>query len=719
MGVVWLSVPESAALNHSPALTDTVTFDDLGLPEPLRQAVTDLGFVTPSAIQVQAIPSLLAGRDITGVAQTGTGKTAAFGLPLLATIDVDARHVQALVLTPTRELAMQVADAIESFASHMPGIRVLPVYGGAPYVPQQRALREGVHVVVGTPGRIMDHLERGALILDQVKFLVLDEADEMLRMGFAEDVEVIFGKAPSQRQVALFSATMPPAIRAVADTHLNNPVKVAVTPQASTVSTVEQRYAIVPFRHKIGALTRIISVSDADAAIVFCRTRMAAEEVGSALVEKGIAAATISGDVAQKERERIVDRLRAGALDVLVATDVAARGLDVERIGLVVNFDIPREAEAYVHRIGRTGRAGRTGRSITFVTPHERGKLKHIENTIKARIEEADIPSPRDVSAHKAARVLMEVPTRRAAGRLDLYSSLVRDQLTAASDFDIVDPEKALELASVLLALAVGDDGPQLVREQEEHEAEVEKAKAARAARELRKAQAVDGRGREARDRDRGDRFDRRSDSRAIRDEFGRPRKDFHRKEAGGSRRLAEGTRYRVSVGHKDGINPAGIVGAITGEGGLRGSDIGKIDIFPSFSLVDITAPLDSRQLDRIGSAHVAGRRLNIAEDRGPRGGGRDTGGRSGGYHTDRREGGHGGRGSDRGYQTDRREGGYGGGRGSDGGYDRDRRSGGFDRGADSGRSDGGGRGDGQGYDSGHSRRDEAGRPPKARKPRW
>ena len=383
-------MPADATIDASTdAGTDaTPSFADLQLPAPLAAAVADLGFTIPSPIQLAAIPALLGGRDITGVAQTGTGKTAAFGLPLLAAVDpaadVSRGHVQALVLTPTRELALQVADAIESFATHLPGLRVHAVYGGAPYVTQQRALRDGVHVVVGTPGRVMDHLDRGALSLDGVRFLVLDEADEMLRMGFAEDVEEIFGQAPTKRQVALFSATMPPAIRKVADHHMTDPVQIAVTRQASTVTAVRQTYAVVPFRHKVGSLARVLATSDADAAIVFTRTRGAAEDVGSALIEKGISAATISGDVAQKEREKIVERLRSGALDVLVATDVAARGLDVDRIGLVVNFDVPGEPEAYVHRIGRTGRAGRTGEALTFVTPHERGKLRSIERTIRA-----------------------------------------------------------------------------------------------------------------------------------------------------------------------------------------------------------------------------------------------------------------------------------------------------------------------------------------------
>lgn len=597
------ATPETEAAQapapEAPAEPTGPTFASLDLPASLMAAIDELGFVTPSAIQARAIPELLAGRDITGVAQTGTGKTAAFGLPLLAAVDPALRKVQALVLTPTRELAMQVADAIESFASKMDDVRVLPVYGGAPYVPQQRALRDGVHVVVGTPGRIKDHLERGALRLEDIRFLVLDEADEMLRMGFAEDVEEIFGQAPAERQVALFSATMPPAIRKVADQHLTDPVQIAVARQSSTVTAVRQTYAVVPFRHKVGSLARVLATSDADAAIVFTRTRGAAEDVGSALIEKGISAATISGDVAQKEREKIVERLRSGALDVLVATDVAARGLDVDRIGLVVNFDVPGEPEAYVHRIGRTGRAGRTGEALTFVTPHERGKLRSIERTIRAQLEEVDIPSPRDVSAHQVKRALGKVEARREAGRLDMYTEMIR---TYAQEND-VDP---IDVAAAMAALAVGDDGPRARAEQEEYERERAEAKSAAARRNARE----------------GDRHDRSGDRSA------RGRSEGER----GIRRPARGTRYRIAVGHTHGVQPGGIVGALTGEGGITGADVGKIDIFGNFSLVDIIAPLDNEALDRLARARVAGKPLRITLDRGaPRGG--ERGPRTGGDH--------------------------------------------------------------------------------------
>ncbi|KQY44012.1 DNA helicase [Cellulomonas sp. Root137] len=563
------------------SMPENGTFDELGLPPALQAAIADLGFTTPSAIQAQAIPALLGGRDIVGVAQTGTGKTAAFGLPLLAAIDYDIPAVQAIVLTPTRELAMQVADAIQSFATHLPGLNVLAVYGGSPFLPQQRALARGAQVVVGTPGRVLDHLERRTLKLDQVRFLVLDEADEMLRMGFAEDVDKVLSAAPRERQVALFSATMPPQIRRVAEQHLNRPVEITVSRQASTVTSVRQTYAVVPHRHKTGALARVLAVSEADAAIVFVRTRGAAEEVGSALIERGISAAYISGDVAQTEREKIVDRLRTGALDVLVATDVAARGLDVDRIGLVVNFDVPREPEIYVHRIGRTGRAGREGEALSFVTPAEQSRLRQIERTTRQSLLQVDIPSPAEVSAHRVQALLARTGARAELDRLDLYREAIAVHMAQNPD---VDP---FELLAVLTALSVGDEGPVAVQGDDLDDA-------------LSRAHLTGG----GRERD-----GERSYDRPERGE--RRRADTH--IAGGS------PRWRVAVGHRDGLQPGALVGALTGEGGLTGKDVGKIDIFGSFALVDIPDGLSADVIDRLARTRVAGRPLRIRLDSGPR----------------------------------------------------------------------------------------------------
>lgn len=582
--------------------TDTVTFASLGLPEEILAAVTDMGFRVPTPIQAAAIPPLLELRDVVGIAQTGTGKTAAFGLPLLAIVDADERNVQALVLAPTRELAMQSAQAIEDFAARTARLDVVPVYGGSPYGPQIGALKRGAQVVVGTPGRVIDLIEKGALDLSHVRMLVLDEADEMLRMGFAEDVETIASSAPDDRLTALFSATMPAAIEKVAREHLKDPVKVAVSTESSTVDTIHQTYAVVPYKHKIGALSRVLATraqhikegqEEADAAIVFVRTRADVEEVSLELSSRGFRAAGISGDVAQTERERMVERLKNGSLDVLVATDVAARGLDVERISLVVNFDVPREPEAYVHRIGRTGRAGREGRALTFFTPREHGRLRRIEKLTGTEMEEVEIPSPAAVSEFRASRLLEGLSARIERGRLDMYKRLLAD---------LGDEISVEDIAAALMATAVGDEGPA---------PRVEKDR--RGNGKIRREEQLDESGEFV-----GATFE------AGRDKD-RPLKggvNGARRRAGGRPAPGSGTRYRIEVGKKDRVKPGSIVGAIAGEGGIDGRDIGNIEIYPTFSLVDITADLSSEQLSRISKGYVSGRQLRIRVDEGP--GGRD-----------------------------------------------------------------------------------------------
>ena len=637
---------------------DEITFADLGLPGDLLKAITDMGFVTPTAIQKEAIPVLLAGRDVVGVAQTGTGKTAAFGLPLLDAVDSRDSVVQALVLAPTRELALQSAEAITDMAARSRGLDVVAVYGGAPYGPQIGALKGGAQVVVGTPGRVIDLIDKGALQLDDVRYFVLDEADEMLRMGFAEDVETIAQSLPTDRRTALFSATMPPAIQAVARQHLHEPVQVEVSRPASTVATVHQTYAVVPFRHKIGAVSRVLAVTDAEAAIVFVRTKSTAEDVAIELAGRGIQAAAISGDVPQRERERLVERLRAGTLDVLVATDVAARGLDVDRIGLVVNFDVPREAEAYVHRIGRTGRAGRHGEAVTFLTPKEKGKLRQIERLTGSRLEEITLPSPADVSEHRARKLLSKAAARHERGRLDMYLPLVAD---SARELDI-DVE---ELAATLLALAVGDEGP---RRREDRGGE--RPQRARREENLDSegtflSASFEGGREKGRRAERGDRGEgRRSATRSGRREHEGP-----------------GTVYRVEVGHRDRVLPGAIVGALANEGGIEGSDIGKIDILQSFSLVTIYADLSPEQLSVMGRATFAGRELRIRPDEGP---GHGWSGPNGERRPkrrdweDRRDRGDRGERSERGFRPRREDGERGwkdrDGRGGRGGYDRSER---------------------------------------------
>ena len=561
------------------------SFADLGLPHDLLAAVNDLGYATPTRVQAAAIPALLAGRDLTGVAQTGTGKTAAFGLPLLAAIETDTSRVQALVLTPTRELAIQVAEMIEALASRRPGLGVVPIYGGASIEAQRRSLVRGAQVAVGTPGRIIDLIERGILDLSAVRFVVLDEADEMLRMGFAEDVDVILHRVPTPRQVALFSATMPASIRSVARTHLTDPVDVLASRQASTVTAVDQQYAVVPFRAKVAALARVLATTTAEASIVFVRTRGTAEAVGAGLAEQGVKAATISGDVPQRERERIVERLRAGSLDVLVATDVAARGLDVERIGLVVNFDLPSEPEVYVHRVGRTARAGRSGRAVTFVTPRELGRLRTIERLTRRPMTETTIPSARDVAAHRARTVIAGVAARQDRGQLEPYRQAVAAYVAEAG----VDPA---DLASVLLALAAGDADPALDDVPTERVA--------------------------------------RGTSEGVTPRREGPARSTQRSASRAPTRIRDGgVRYRVAVGHAHGARPEGIVGAITNEGGLHGGALGKIDIFPSFSLVEISGDLSPEASRKIGAARVAGRPLRIRVDDGPPSGRRSTAPRS------------------------------------------------------------------------------------------
>ncbi|MDK8300398.1 MAG: DEAD/DEAH box helicase, partial [Actinomycetaceae bacterium UMB1218B] len=579
----------------------SITFADLGLPNEILDAVTQMGFVTPTPIQEKAIPSLLELNDVVGIAQTGTGKTAAFGLPMLAIVDADEKLVQSLVLAPTRELAMQSAQAIEDFAARTRGLDVVSVYGGSPYGPQINALKKGAQVVVGTPGRVIDLIEKGALDLSGVRMLVLDEADEMLRMGFAEDVETITSSVPKDRLTALFSATMPQAIERIANTHLNNPVKIAVSEESSTVDTIHQTYAVVPFKHKIGALSRVLATraqhiaagqEDADAAIVFVRTRADVEEVSLEMSARGFRAAGISGDVAQTERERMVARLRAGTLDVLIATDVAARGLDVERISLVVNFDVPREPEAYVHRIGRTGRAGREGRSLTFFTPREHGRLRRIEKLTGTPMEEIQIPSPAAVSEFRSRRMLEGLNARIERGRLEMYKNLLTE-VQETSETDIMD------IAAALMANAVGDEGPAL---------RVEKDRRGKG--KIRNEEEIDESGEFV-----GASFEGGRDK-------DRPLKPGHQRGRGRKASFGVGTRYRVEVGKKDRVKPGSIVGAIAGEGGVDGRDIGNIEIFPTFSLVEISGDLTDDQLRRIGKGYVQGRPLRIRVDQGPGKGG-------------------------------------------------------------------------------------------------
>ena len=425
-----------------PAADDAapVGFAALGIAEPILRALADLGYEAPTPIQEKTIPPLLERRDLIGQAQTGTGKTAAFAIPMLQALDLTRPGVQALVLTPTRELAIQVAEAVHVYSKHLGRVSVLPVYGGQPIGLQLKRLDRGVHIVVGTPGRVMDHLRRGSLGLDTVRTVVLDEADEMLRMGFIEDVEWILQQAPDAaggRQTALFSATMPPEIRRIAKRHLRDPVSIEIHHRTLTVPTIEQRYLNVSEKQKLDALTRLLETETSDAVLIFTRTKTGAAELSEKLEARGYAASAMHGDMGQEQRESVIRRLRAGQIEIVVATDVAARGLDVEHISHVVNYDVPNDAEAYVHRIGRTGRAGRAGVAILFVTPRERRMMAEIERYTGQRIAAMKMPSQADVAARRSALFKESLRKVLREGDLDLYVALVEE--LAEEGFDMAE----------------------------------------------------------------------------------------------------------------------------------------------------------------------------------------------------------------------------------------------------------------------------------------
>ncbi len=567
-------MPSDQDQDHTPSAAPAepapLTFADLGLGAPVLKALSDVGYETPSAIQAATIPTLLAGRDVVGLAQTGTGKTAAFALPILDRLDVSQKTPQALVLAPTRELALQVCEAFEKYAAHVRGVHVLPVYGGQGYGVQLSALRRGVHIVVGTPGRIMDHLEKGTLDLSELKFLVLDEADEMLKMGFAEDVETILADTPATKQVALFSATMPSAIRRISQQYLNNPEEITVKTKTTTSSTITQRYLIVSYQQKIDALTRILEVENFEGMIVFARTKSATEEVAEKLRARGYSAAAINGDIAQVQRERTVNQLKSGKLDILVATDVAARGLDVERISHVVNFDIPTDTESYVHRVGRTGRAGRSGEAISFVTPRERGLVSAIERATRQPLTQMQLPSVDEVNVTRLSR--FDDRITEALGnteRIDRFREIIAHYVR---HHDV--PE--VDVAAALAAVAQGES-PLLL--------EAEPERPVRTHRD---------------DRERSDRDDRGS----------RP----ERRPRSGNSSMAT---YRIAVGKRHRVEPRQIVGALANEGGLSRGDFGAIQIRPDFSLVELPADLPATTLDRLSDTRISGQLIELRLDTG------------------------------------------------------------------------------------------------------
>ena len=553
-------------------MTTTVdmTFKDLNLPEPILQALEKVGYEKPSPIQAESIPLLLEGHDLLGQAQTGTGKTAAFALPMLANIDPEQRKPQLLVLAPTRELAIQVAEAFQVYASFSQKIKVLPVYGGQSYDNQIRQLKRGVQVIVGTPGRIIDHIKRKTLDLSELKFLVLDEADEMLRMGFIDDVELILSHAPEERQTALFSATMPGPIKKITQRYLKDPKHVKIASKVSTASTIRQRYCQIAPHHKLEALTRIMEVEVFDGMIIFVRTKTATVELADKLSARGYDVEPLNGDIPQAARERTVEKLKQGKIDILVATDVVARGLDVERVSHVINYDIPYDSESYVHRIGRTGRAGRQGDAILFISHREKRLLFSIEKTTKQPIEAMPIPSISEINETRLSRFKQSVAEAAQDDSIESLMPIVE----MIKEENEASPEV---LMAALLKIAQGDE-PLILKESDRPD--------------INSKPPRDSRDRNSRD--------------------GRERKP---RVPRGNRKPEEGMqRFRIEVGHVHGAKPGNIVGAIANEANINSKHIGAIEIYDNFSTVDLPEGMPKETRDTLQGTRVAGQRLNIRE---------------------------------------------------------------------------------------------------------
>ena len=550
--------------------TDTVTaFNQLALKASIFKALDEVGYETPSPIQAQTIPLLLEGKDVLGQAQTGTGKTAAFALPLLSRLDLSQKDPQLLVLAPTRELAIQVAEAFQKYAKHMKGFHVLPIYGGQDYRGQIRALQRGVHVVVGTPGRVMDHMRRNTLKLDGLSALVLDEADEMLRMGFIDDVEWILEKTPSKRQIALFSATMPQQIRRIATRYLHEPEQITIKLKTTTADTIRQRFWPVSGVHKLDALTRILEAEQFDAMIVFVRTKTATADLSEKLEARGYACAPLNGDIAQNQRERTITQLKNSKLDIIVATDVAARGLDVDRISHVVNYDIPYDTEAYVHRIGRTGRAGRKGDAILFVAPREKRMLNAIEKATRQKIELMELPSTELINDKRIARFKQRITDTLATEDLGFFSQLIEQ-------YEHEHNVPAEEIAAALAQLLQGDT-PLLLKNKPQRKADTSWEKDERPQR---------------------------------RKQAGKERDRFSRKQTPPEEGME---RFRIEVGHQHNVMPGNIVGAIANEAGIESQYIGRINIHDNHSLVDLPEGMPKELFNELKKVRVAGQQLQIS----------------------------------------------------------------------------------------------------------
>lgn len=640
-------------------------FSDLALPEAVQNAVQSVGYETPTPIQQRTIPPLIDGHDVLGHAPTGTGKTAAFALPILARMDLNAKGVQALVLAPTRELAIQVAEAFTKYASHMKNLRVLPIYGGQDYTGQIRQLNRGVNIVVGTPGRIMDHMRRGTLKLDNLQTLVLDEADEMLRMGFIDDVEWILDQTPATRQMALFSATMPSVIKRIANKHLKSPIEITIEGRLTTASTIRQRFWMVSGLHKLDALTRILEAESFDAMLVFVRTRNATVELAEKLTARGFAASAMNGDMPQKQREQMVDKLRKGKLDILVATDVVARGLDVERISHVINYDIPYDTEAYVHRIGRTGRAGRSGDAILFVTQRERHLLGSIERATRQKIEALQLPTVEMVNNKRIGDFKQRIADTLAGGELSYLQRLVEE---FSRDHD-VPPER---VGAALAKLCMGDqplllsakpERPRKDRNEPKQNARQNDKGAPRAERGARPERSNPAPSRApateaspnrqvadtapaTRSKATDEKFEKpRKSAKPVEEastekpaKAAKPAKESKVREAkpehddnsaqaidtsvtpgsrGERRRAAEIAdieleRFRVEVGSSHGVQPENLVGAIANEAGLDSEFIGRIKIEEKHSFVELPAGMPKFLLKDLKRVWVCNHQLNI-----------------------------------------------------------------------------------------------------------
>lgn len=575
-------------MSESNTPENTITFNDLNLPEAIIKVVAEMGYEVPSPIQAQTIPLLLKGQDVLGLAQTGTGKTGAFALPLLANIDLSIKKPQVLVLAPTRELAIQVSEAFQSYSRHLQGFHVMPIYGGQSYNIQFKQLNRGPQVVVGTPGRIMDHLKRKTLDLSGLTTLVLDEADEMLRMGFIDDVETIMQDMPEKHQTALFSATMPDQIKRITKRYMNNPTEVKIKAKTSTVENIEQKCWIVRGVNKLDALTRMLETEEFDGAIIFARTKTATVELAERLEARGYRSAALNGDMNQQTRERTIARIKSGSLDILVATDVAARGLDVERLSLVVNYDIPTDTESYVHRIGRTGRAGRKGKAILFAAPRERRLLKAIERATRQEITIMDLPSRDEVTKTRIESFQTQLFSICESEDLTFYRSLF-EQIENSTEIDDLD------LAAALLFLAQKDKP---LQPQEE--------------------KFVEPRSND-RGFDRGDRNDRGPRGRRERNDRG-PRGE--RNERGGDKPRGRGRptdveleTYRLEVGRAHGVQVKNIVGAIANEADINSRFIGDIKLNDEFSTIELPKGMPEKTMKHLEGVYVCKRQLKIKKD--------------------------------------------------------------------------------------------------------